>query len=166
MQGYICNFRRRMVRVWAQTACRADSQSVKHYPWKPNCPWGDATRWTSNRHCVPVTRPIGLTERRCWGTCCKKHGRWRPEYLERLDIIQYLSPKGQLFSGCPSRRLWRHHCGPGWLCSEEHETGGKGAGLNFWKNDIAQGHNINQLKSNGSKMTSQIQLNLDPQSAS
>ena len=35
-----------------------------------------------------------------------------------------------------------------------------------WKNDIEQGHNINQLKSNGSKMTSQIQLNLDPQSVS
>ena len=31
-------------------------------------------------------------------------------------------------------------------------TGGKGAGHNFWKNDIAQGHNINQLESNGSKM--------------
>ena len=45
-------------------------------------------------------------------------------------------------------------------------TGGKGAGHNFWKNDRAQGHNINQLKGNGSKMTSQIQLNLDPQSAS
>ena len=40
---------------------------------------------------------------------------------------------------------------------------GRGAGHNFWKNDIAQGHNINQLKSNGSKITSQIQLNLDPQ---
>ena len=49
---------------------------------------------------------------------------------------------------------------------KEHETGGKGTGHNFWKNDIAQGHNINRLKSNGSKMTSQIQLNLDPQSAS
>ena len=24
-----------MVRVWAQTACRANSQSGKHYPWKP-----------------------------------------------------------------------------------------------------------------------------------
>ena len=43
-------------------------------------------------------------------------------------------------------------------------TGGKGSGHNFWKNDIAQGHNINWLKSNGSKMISQIQLNTDPQS--
>ena len=49
---------------------------------------------------------------------------------------------------------------------EEHETGGKEAGHNFWKNDIAQGYNIDQLKSNGSKMTNQIQLNLDPQSVS
>ena len=26
-----------MVRVWAQTACRANSQSGKHYPQKPSC---------------------------------------------------------------------------------------------------------------------------------
>ena len=25
-----------MVKVWALTACRANSQSGKHYPWKPN----------------------------------------------------------------------------------------------------------------------------------
>ena len=31
-------------------------------------------------------------------------------------------------------------------------TGGKGAGHSFWKNDIAQGHNINQLESSGTKM--------------
>ena len=29
-----------MVGVWAQTACRANSQSGKHYPWKPSCPEG------------------------------------------------------------------------------------------------------------------------------
>ena len=33
-------------------------------------------------------------------------------------------------------------------------------------NDIAQGYNVNQLKSVGSKMTSQIQVNLNPQSVS
>ena len=37
--------------------------------------------------------------------------------------------------------------------SHQAVTGGKGAGHNFWKNDIAQRHNINQLKSNGSRMT-------------
>ena len=42
---------------------------------------------------------------------------------------------------------------------------GKGAGHSFWKNDIAQVHNINWLKSSRSKKTSQIQLDLDPQSA-
>ena len=26
-----------MVRVWAQTACKANSQSGKHYPRKPSC---------------------------------------------------------------------------------------------------------------------------------
>ena len=34
----------------------------------------------------------------------------------------------------------------------ESETGGKGAGHNLWKNDIAQGHDINWLEPNGSKM--------------
>ena len=37
IQGYVCNFRRRAVRVWAQTAFRANTQSGKHYPWNPNC---------------------------------------------------------------------------------------------------------------------------------
>ena len=49
---------------------------------------------------------------------------------------------------------------------KDHETGGKGAEHNLWKNDIAQGYNVNQLKSIGSKMTSQIQVNLNPQSIS
>ena len=30
--GYVCNFRRRVVMVWAQTACKANSQNGKHYP--------------------------------------------------------------------------------------------------------------------------------------
>ena len=126
----------------------------------------NTNRWAFSRHCVPVICPSGFTEKCCWCTCCKKHGRWRPECLERLDIIRYFSPKGQLFSGCPCRRLERQHCEPRRGSGKEHKTGGKGAGPNFWKNDKAQGHNINQLKSDGSKMTSQIQLNLDPQSAS
>ena len=130
-------------------AFRANSQSGKHCPWKLNCPWRDATnRWTSTRHCVPVTWPSGFTERWCCYTCCGKHGRWRPESLEGLDF----PPKGQLFSGCPARRLYRQHCGPRWGSGKENETGGKGAGHDFWKNDIAQGHNINPLKSSGSKM--------------
>ena len=37
-------------------------------------------------------------------------------------------------------------------------TGGKGAGHNFWKNDIARGHNINQLESNGIKMADKSTL--------
>ena len=93
--GSVCNFRRRVVRVWAQTACRAYSQNGKHYPWKPNCLWRDANRWTSSRHCVPVSHPSGFTERCWWCTCCRKHGRWRPELLDGLDIIQYLPPNGE-----------------------------------------------------------------------
>ena len=41
------------------------------------------------------------------------------------------------------------------LQSHSYVIGGKGAGHNFWKNNIAQGHNtnhINQLESNGTKM--------------
>ena len=34
---YVCNFKRRVVRVWAQMACRANSQSGKHYLLEPNC---------------------------------------------------------------------------------------------------------------------------------
>ena len=29
---YDCNFRRRVVRIWAQLACMANFQSGKHYP--------------------------------------------------------------------------------------------------------------------------------------
>ena len=163
-RGMFVTFRR-VVRVWAQMACRANSQSGKHYPWKPSCPWRDANRWTSSRRCVPVTHLSGFTERCCCCTC-RKHGRWRLEYLEGLDIIQYFPPKGQLFSGCPSRRLQWQHCGPGQGSGKEHKTGGKGAGHNFWKNDIAQDHNINWLTSNGPKMASQIQLNLNFQCVS
>ena len=35
IQGYVCNFRRRVVRVSDQTACRTNSQSDKHYPGSP-----------------------------------------------------------------------------------------------------------------------------------
>ena len=85
---------RRVVRVSAQTACRANSQSGKHYPWKPSCLWRDASWCISSRHCVPVARPSGFTER-CWcHTCCRKQGRWRPEHLERLDIVQYFLSQG------------------------------------------------------------------------
>ena len=93
----VCNFRRRVVRVWAPMACRTNSQSGKLYPWKPNCLRRDANWWTSSRHGVPVARPRRFTER-CWCcTCYRKHGRWRPGYLEELDIIQYFPPMGQLF---------------------------------------------------------------------
>ena len=41
---------------------------------------------------------------------------------------------------------------------------GRGQGTTFEKIDIAQGHNINRLKIkiDGSKMTNQIQSNVDP----
>ena len=131
-RGYVCSFRRRVVRVWVQTACRAYSQRDKCYPWEPSCPWRNAiNRWTSSRHCVSVVCPSGFTERCCYCTCSRKHGRWRPKNLEGLDIIQYFLPKGQLFSGCPSRRLQRWHCGSWWGSGKMHEMGGRGQGTTF-----------------------------------
>ena len=44
------------------------------------------------------------------------------------------------------------HCSINNGFKETIETGRKGAGHNFWKNDVAQGHNINWLESNGSQM--------------
>ena len=44
--------------------------------------------------------------------------------------------------------------GPDRAQEKKCERGGKERGHNFGKNDIAQGHNINQLKPNGSKVTS------------
>ena len=145
-RGYVCGFRRRVLMVWAQTACRANCQSGNHYPWKSNCPWRNATnKWTSSRHCVPVTH-LSTTERCCCCTCCKKHGRWRPEYLQGLDIIQYFPPK---FSVVPPEDSKGNIVDPG---GAQEKSMKQGAGHNFWKNDIAQGHKINQLKWNGSKM--------------
>ena len=40
----------------------------------------------------------------------------------------------------------------GHMSRTRHETGRKGAGHNLWKNDIAQGHDINWLEPNGSKI--------------
>ena len=81
IQRYVCNFRIRVTRIWAQTAFRANSQSGIRYVWKPICPWMDTTnRLTSGRHYVTVTHPSVFTEKCCCCTCCRKHGRWRLEY--------------------------------------------------------------------------------------
>ena len=84
-----------------------------------------------------------------------------PEYLEGLDIIQYFPLKGQLFCFYIQKIVEATM----WAQEKSMEQEGRGQGTTF-ENDIAQGHNINRLKPNGSKMTSQFQLNLDPQSAS
>ena len=165
-RGYVFNFRRRVVRVLAQMACRANSQSGKHCPLKPSYPWRDANRWTCSRHYVPVSCPTRFTERCCCCTCCRKHGRWRPEYLEGVAIIQHSPPQGQAIFWLSLQKIIEATLWVRMGLRKEHEIGGKGAGHNFWKNDIAQGHSINWLKSNGSKVTNQIQLNLDPQSSS
>ena len=38
IKEYVCNFRRRVVNVWAQMAYRPNSQSGKHCPQKANFP--------------------------------------------------------------------------------------------------------------------------------
>ena len=132
-RGMFVTFRR-VVRVWAQMACRANSQSGKHYPWKPNCPWNDATnRWTSSRHCVPVICPSGFTEKCCCCTSCRNRGRWRPEYLGGLDIIQYFPPKNQLFSGCPLEDCRGNTVGPdGAQEKSNRREGGRAQLLQEW----------------------------------
>ena len=64
----------------------------------------------------------------------------------------FTSQRSAIFS-LSLQKIAMQHCGPGWGSGKEHEIGGKGAGHKFWKNEIARGHNISQLKSNGSKMT-------------
>ena len=140
IQEYVCNFRRRVITVWAQSACRANSQSGKHYPWKPNCPLRDANRWTSSRHCVPVTLCAHLsrfTERCYCCTCCRKHGSSRPEYLEGLESIQHSSSKHQLFSGFPSRIFWRPHWGADKAQEKSVKQEERGQGTTFKENEIA-----------------------------
>ena len=160
MQGYVCNFRRRVVRVWTQTACRANSQGGKHCPWKPSFPWRDATnRW------MPITCPNEFTEKCCCCTCCRKHGRRRPEYLERLHITQYFSPRASYCLVVPPEDCRGNIVGLEGAQEKSMKQEGRRQGTT-WKNDIAQAHNMNWLKSNGSKMASQIQLNLDPPSES
>ena len=177
IQGYGCNFRRWVVRVCTQKACRANSQSGKHYPWKPNCPWRDAAnRWISSS---PINYPSGTTER-CFGcTSCRKHGRWRSEYLEGLDIylegLDISLLKASYFLVVPTEDCRGNIVGlnelqwaqwasvspselnepqwAGWGSRKEHETGGKGTGHNFWKNVIAWGHNINRFQDDKSNLT-------------
>ena len=54
---------------------------------------------------MPVIHLSGFIET-CCCTCYRKPGGLSPEYLKGLDIIQYFPPKVQLFSGCPSRRVF------------------------------------------------------------
>ena len=132
IQGYVSNFRRRVVKVSALTACRANSPCGKHYPQKLNCLWRDAiNRWTSSMHCVPVTHPSGSTEICCCCTCCRKHGRWRPEYLERLNIIQCFPPMDQLFSGCPPEDYKGNIVGLNRAQEKNMKKEGRGQGTTF-----------------------------------
>ena len=97
IRGYVCNFRRVVVRVWAQTACRANSQSSTHYLWKPSGPWRDANRWTCGRYYVSVTCLSSFTERSCCCMCCRKHGRWRADNLEGLILYSISLPRASCF---------------------------------------------------------------------
>ena len=57
----------RGMQVWALMACRANSQGGRYCPWKPSCPWRDATnRW------LPVIYPSKFTEKCCQETCKMK----------------------------------------------------------------------------------------------
>jgi len=86
---------------------------------------------------------------------------WRDWILYSISL-----PRASYFLVVPPEDCRGNIVGPDGAQEKSMKQEGKGAGHNFGKNDIAQGHNINRLKSIGSKMTSQIQVNLNPQSAS
>ena len=75
-------------------------------------------------------------------------------------------PKASYFLVIPPEDCRGNILGPDGAQEKSMKQEGKGQSTIFEKNGIAQGHNIDQLKSDGSKVTSQIQLNLDSQSAS
>ena len=58
----------------------------------------------------------------------------------RIGYYTVFPSQGPAIFWLSLQKLQRQHCGPGRGSGKEHETGQKGAGHNFWKNDIAQGH--------------------------
>ena len=84
---------------------------------------------------------------------------------KELDNIQYFPPKASYFLVIPLEDCRGNIVGPGGAeeTSMKQEGGGE-AEHNLWKKVIAQGHNINRLKSIGSNRASQIRVNLNPQS--
>ena len=140
--------------VWAQMAFRALSQSDKHYPWMPNCPWRDATNiWTSSRHCVPVNRPTRFTERCCCCTCCRKHGRWRPDYLEGLDIKQLFPSQRPSILWLSLQKIVEATLWPQRGLRKRAWNRSKGDRAQLLKEWHSPRAYINWLKSSGSKMT-------------
>ena len=97
--GYVCKLRRWVVRVWAQTACRASSQSGKHYPWNPTAFEGMPTDGLpAGIVCLSPTLAGSLRD----ADVVHVAGNMEDE---GLNILQYFPPKGWIFSGCPFRRL-------------------------------------------------------------
>ena len=129
-RGYVCSFRRRVVRLWAQMAYRFSSQSGKHYPQKPKCFWKDANRWTSSRHCVPVTCPSRSTERYCCCTCCRKHGRWSPKYLNCI-LYSISLPKANYFLVVPPEDCRGNTVGLEGAQEKSMKQEGRGQGTTF-----------------------------------
>ena len=93
--GSVCNFRRRVVRIWAQMAWRAYSQMANIIPGNPIAFEGMPTDGLlAGIVCLSPTLAGSLRDAD-FAQCCRKHGRWGPEYLEGLEIIQYLPPNGE-----------------------------------------------------------------------
>ena len=164
--GYICSFRRRVVRFWAQMACRTNNQ-CKNYPWKPNCLWRDANnRWNSSWHlCVCLSLALASSLRGVVDTHVV--GNMEDEGLNIwMDWILYsiFFPRASYFLVVlpEDKQDNQKHCCHNVYATLWAQMGlmkrawnrRERAGCNFWKNNIAQGHNINPLKSNGSKTES------------
>ena len=81
-----------------------------------------------------------------------------------MDIIQFFPPKANYFLVIPLVDCRGNTVGPDGAEERSMKQVGRGTEHNLWKNDIAPGHNVNRLKSTGTKMTSQVPANLNPQS--
>ena len=94
-----------MVKVWAQTSCKANSQSGNHYPWNPVSFEGMPTdRLLAGSVCLSPTLAGSLREADVAHVVGNMEDEGLNIYKDWILYSIYL-PKGQPFSDCPSRRL-------------------------------------------------------------
>ena len=80
--------------------------------------------------------------------------------IKGLNIIQYFPPKASYFLVVPLEDCRGNIVGPDGAEERSMKQEGRRQSTTFER--IAQEHKVNQLKSIGCNMTSQIQVNLNP----